>query len=183
MQSEQINLAWIWSKLQEGIQSNKSDYHLLQLAYINAQAFPKVDTMVCRGLANQHVYFNTDIRSQKVEAIRRRPNVSLHWYSRTEKVQIVMQAIAKIHHLDEICQEKWDSMPIFSRECYRQVGNPGQMFQEELVQLSLSDQDAFKNFAMMACDIRSLDVLLLRVGDNIRYTWTPNDQNLMRVVA
>ena len=66
MQQEKIDLVWVWSKLQAGIKTNKNEYHLMQLSYIDGSQCPKVDTVVLRHLTNRHVYFHTDFRSQKV---------------------------------------------------------------------------------------------------------------------
>ena len=36
---------------------------------------------------------------------------------------------------------------------------------------------------MIACEIKKMDVLLLRLGDNIRYIWSEGDDALKRVMA
>lgn len=183
MQPENIDLVWVWSKLQAGTKTNKNDYHLMQLGYFDESNFPKIDTVVFRQLANRHVYFNTDFRSHKVQCLQRDPNVSLHWYSKEDKTQISVQAIAKIHHLDDVCKEKWKNMQSLSQECYHQVGKPGENYAADLATFGLSEQEAFENFTMIACEIKKMDVLLLRLGDNIRYVWSEGDEALRRVIA
>ena len=183
MQPENIDLVWIWSKLQAGIKTNKNDYHLMQFGYIDEANVPKIDTVVCRQLANRHVYFHTDFRSHKVECLKKNAHISLHWYSKEEKTQISFQAIAKIHHLDDVCRQKWQNMQVLSQECYHQVGKPGETYAPELATFNLSEKEAFENLAIIACDIKKMDILLLRIGDNIRYVWSEGDDALSRVIA
>ena len=183
MQPENIDLAWVWSKLQSGIKSNKNDYHLMQLSYVALNQFPKTSTVVLRQLSNRHVYFHTDYRSEKIKALQASSKVCLHWYSLEEKVQIVFQASAKIHHLDEVCQEKWSNMRALSKECYHQLGVPKEDYKPELATFDISSEAAFNNFSVVACEIHHMDVLLLRLKDNIRFVLSENDQAFRRVMA
>lgn len=183
MQPENIDLVWVWSKLQAGIKTNKNDYHLMQLGYVDNANFPKIDTVVLRHLANRHVYFHTDFRSQKVECLMRSPNINLHWYSKEEKTQISIQAVAKIHHLDDVCREKWKNMRVLSQQCYHQAGNPGDEYTSDLAAFNLTAKEAFKNFSIVACEVKKMDILLLRLGDNIRYVWSEGDSALKRIIA
>ncbi|MEE2770403.1 MAG: pyridoxamine 5'-phosphate oxidase family protein [Pseudomonadota bacterium] len=183
MQQEKIDLVWVWSKLQAGIKTNKNEYHLMQLSYIDGSQCPKVDTVVLRHLTNRHVYFHTDFRSQKVEALRHSPNICLHWYSREDKVQISIQGNADIHHQDELCRERWGNMKSLSQECYHQVGKPGTEYSSKLATFDLSKKAAFDNFTVIGCEIKKMDVLLLRLGDNVRYIWSEGDDSLKRIIA
>lgn len=183
MQLEKIDFKWIWSKLHAGVGSNKNDYHLMQLSYLGIDQFPKIDTVVMRGAEQPKVFFHTDGRSDKIAALKQQPNISLHWYSREEKTQLSFKAIASLHQEDEVCQDKWSVMPSFSQECYHQRGQPGTLYKRELAEFNLSSESAFKNFTVVECHIITMDILFLKIGDNIRFRCFEGDDELTRIIA
>ena len=57
---------------------------------------------------NLSLQFHSDIRSTKIDAIKKNPNSSLLFYGKKEKIQLRMKVQSKLHYNDEITKESWD---------------------------------------------------------------------------
>ena len=62
-------LASIRSKLQDGIKSRHSDYHIMNVSYV-LKGEVKTSCTVLRRITENAIWFNTDYRSQKITAIK-----------------------------------------------------------------------------------------------------------------
>ncbi|MEZ6122162.1 MAG: pyridoxamine 5'-phosphate oxidase family protein [Planctomycetaceae bacterium] len=75
--------------------------------------------------ATRQLLMHTDLRSAKVQAIRRNPQVTWLFYDHVQQVQLHIQARAVIHHDDAIADELWASETESSLRCYLAPRTPG----------------------------------------------------------
>src|SRR6476661_8671088 len=101
-------LADCWQRLTLGISSAKHPFHSATIATIN-NGIPELRTVVLRGVipSEQALIFHTDIRSPKVNQIKKNNNISWLFYDQKERIQLRINALAYIHHQDEESLISW----------------------------------------------------------------------------
>ena len=71
------------------------------------------------------IQYHSDIRSSKIEKIKKNPNCSILFYGKEEKIQLRVKAECKVHFDDEITKESWEKTRHISRKCYLVTNSPG----------------------------------------------------------
>lgn len=161
-------LSMVMKKIQEGIDSRHSDYHIMNVSYVlNTQI--KTSCTVIRNLTDNAIWFNTDFRSQKVVALEKNNQACLHFYSKKDKIQMSVACTLVIHHHDDFTKQAWEKASLLSKQCYRQIGPPCDAYHEETAQLKLPLKTAYENFATVEATMHTIDVLFLKFGGNERY--------------
>lgn len=153
-------------KLQSGVKSRHSEYHLMQFSYINCQQQPKIDTVVLRDFNQETLWFHSDFRSHKIAALQNNAEACLHFYSKTDKLQMSCQVETTIHHKNEISQQRWQNSREISKQCYRQAGLPADSFAETQ---PVNIHAAYENFCVIENRIKCMDVLWLNIKANRRF--------------
>ena len=69
--------------------------------------------------------FHTDLRSQKVDILKKNKNASLVFYDKEEKIQLRVKVICEINNQNNITKEAWEKTQHISRRCYLVDGGPG----------------------------------------------------------
>ncbi|MDA7946165.1 MAG: pyridoxamine 5'-phosphate oxidase family protein [Hyphomicrobiaceae bacterium] len=166
-------LPTVWDLLARGARGRNSEFHILHLATISAEGYPNSRSVVLRGfdVQTRSIQFHTDSRSAKAAEIFERPHVSIHAYSRSEKVQLRMQCRASFHHCDALTGAAWRTMHDMSRECYRQVETPGRPIETPTPNsLSAEENDTppYENFAVVIATIQRLEWLFLSAAGHRR---------------
>ena len=94
----------VWQKLQAGVNSRKSPYHVLSCSYISLENKPRTCHIVIRRVypKTRKMHFHTDIRNKKVTHLQNNPNIACCVYSKEEKLQITIRNYEnKIKKLDD----------------------------------------------------------------------------------
>ena len=135
--------------------------------------------------------FHSDIRSSKIEVIKKNPNSSLLFYGKKEKIQLRMKTKSEIHFNDSITKEAWDRTGHISRKCYLVSNGPGTKSAEPTSGLDdkfdnfdftkEESEEGYKNFCVIKCHIKSIEWLflaakghrraLINFDDKKKYTW------------
>ena len=89
--------------LNDGIKNSKNPYHFFTLS-TNSNNNPESRTVVLRGfeLNPFTIYFNTDLRSNKIVEINEYPIVSILFYDNLRKTQLRLKANAILHSENKI---------------------------------------------------------------------------------
>jgi len=84
-------------------------------------------TVVLRFVDCVHgvLLFHTDVRSSKVDQIRRDGRVSLLFYDHDRSVQLKIRGLASIHQADEFAQSLWEAGTPASLKMYSAPLTPG----------------------------------------------------------
>ena len=115
--------------------------------------------------------FHSDIRSTKIDTIKKNPNSSLLFYGKKEKIQLRMKVESKLHYNDEITKESWNKTGHISRKCYLVTDGPGTESKKPTSGLDNKfdnfdftkeeSEEGYKNFCVIKCKIKSIEWLYL----------------------
>lgn len=139
--------------------------------------------------------FHTDIRSAKIEQIRTLPKLSVLFYDTASRAQLSVFATGQIHQDDELANRIWQNESEASLKTYFAPHRPGQakdlrvsnlpeQFVDELPTRSQLES-VRSNFAVISCEVQSLDLLLLRSDGHVRcqFWYTDSQQARARWVT
>ena len=120
---------------------------------------------------NLSLQFHSDIRSTKIDTLKKNPNSSLLFYGKKEKIQLRMKVESKLHYNDEITKESWIKTGHISRKCYLVTNGPGTKSEKPTSGLDNKfdnfdftkeeSEAGYKNFCVIKCKIKSIEWLYL----------------------
>ena len=116
----------IWDLLESSSAGNAPGWRLPVLATLTDDGCEQ-RTVVLRVVDRDHgaLFFHTDIRSSKVEQIRKDGRVSLLFYDHDRSVQLKIRGVASIHQTDEFAHLLWDAGTPASLKMYSAPLSPG----------------------------------------------------------
>ena len=160
-----------WTLIKHGIQSRRSNYHSMSVHYITSTNTPRSVIMIPRSFDEKEhtLRTHTDFRSPKVQHLKSNPNVSLLFWCREQKTQMILTGKATIAHTNHLTKATWDTMQNMSKVCYCADIAPGTQtmsssngFSTEQWQNRKDIVDtefAYNNFAMVCVKIASVERL------------------------
>ncbi len=164
----------IWQLLQEATRSYKAVFHYGTVANVQNSA-PALRTVILRhaDALEKKLFFHTDIRSPKVEALQKDNRVSWSFYSEPIKLQVRMTAEARIHYENEVAENAWQKLKPNSHITYSALHAPGLPLTEHTNVAALEGdfnllQFAKSNFAVVETSIQTIDFLFLHHAGNRR---------------
>ena len=118
--------ASIWDLLESSAAGNAPGWRLPVLATLTDHGCEQ-RTVVLRVVDRDHgaLLFHTDVRSSKVEQIRKDGRVSLLFYDHERSVQLKIRGVASIHQADEFAQSLWEAGTSASLKMYSAPLCPG----------------------------------------------------------
>mgnify|MGYP001342241449 FL=1 len=141
--------------------------------------------------ANNFIQYHSDIRSSKIEKIKKNPNCSLLFYGKEEKIQLRIKAKCEINYDNEIAKQSWESTGHISRKCYLVNKGPGTRSEKPTSGLNSKfdnfdftkeeSEMGYKNFCVIKCKIKSIEWLylaakghrraLINLNGSKKFTW------------
>ena len=67
---------------------------------------------------NNLIQYHSDIRSSKIEKIKKNPNCSLLFYGKEEKIQLRIKAKCEVNYNNQVTKVSWEKTGHISRKCY-----------------------------------------------------------------
>tara|TARA_X000001036_G_scaffold434397_1_gene473698 strand:+ start:58 stop:657 length:600 start_codon:yes stop_codon:yes gene_type:complete len=120
---------------------------------------------------NKLLHFHTDIRSQKVNILKKYNNASLVFYDKEEKIQLRIKVICEINNQNLVAEEAWKKTQHISRRCYLVDNGPGAISDgptsgmisklEDFNYSMEQSEKGYKNFCVIRCKIQSIEWLYL----------------------
>ena len=117
------------------------------------------------------VQFHSDIRSDKIEKLKRNPKAAMLFYDKEEKIQVRLKVECLVNHNNEITKESWSKTQHISRKCYLVDNGPGSEsktptsgLKPELDNFEFTmeqSEEGYKNFTVIQCKIKSIEWLYL----------------------
>ena len=162
----------VFDSLNSGVRDRKSGFHTLVFSNIE-DGEVATRTVILRNFDSKKLilYFNTDVRSPKVEALRLFPNSACLFYDVEQKTQLRIKTRSVIHYSDTVASTAWEKSALTSRKCYLTRFRPSQEIEEcddgissQLKGRIPSISEASRgreNFAVVANYIQSIDWLYL----------------------
>jgi len=115
--------------------------------------------------------YHSDIRSSKIEKIKKNSNCSILFYGKQEKIQLRLKAECTVYFNDEITKESWEKTGHISRKCYLVTNGPGTESETPTSGLDgkfdnfdytkEESEAGYKNFCVIRCKIKSIEWLYL----------------------
>ena len=120
---------------------------------------------------NNLIQFHSDIRSSKIEKIKKNPNCSILFYGKKEKIQLRLKTKCEVNFNNEITKESWEKTGHVSRKCYLVNNGPGTVSDKPTSGLNgkfdnfdftkKESEEGYKNFSVIKCKIISIEWLYL----------------------
>ena len=120
---------------------------------------------------NNFIQFHSDIRSTKIDIIKKNSNCSILFYGKKEKIQLRMKVESELHYDNEITKVSWDKTGHISRKCYLVTNGPGTKSEKPTSGLDNKfdnfdfskeeSEKGYKNFCVIRCKIKSIEWLYL----------------------
>jgi len=115
--------------------------------------------------------YHSDIRSSKIEKIKKNSNCSILFYGKQEKIQLRIKVECAIHFNDKITKESWEKTGHISRKCYLVTNGPGTESSKPTSGLDNKfnnfgftkeeSEVGYKNFCVIKCKIKNIEWLYL----------------------
>ena len=150
-----------WAQIYRGKADKKSPAKYPTFVTLSADGFPNARTLVMRRCdrKNNLIEFHTDTASSKMFALKENPRAGIHIWLPKVQLQIQMDVIVEVK-VGDITIPYWRDVPTNSRVAYGTIPSSGTAIGSPLAYDHLPDQ---KRFAVLACDIQSIQLLLLGV--------------------
>ena len=120
---------------------------------------------------NNFIQYHSDIRSDKIEKLKKNKNASMLFYDKEEKIQVRLKVECTVNHDNKITKESWLKTAHISRKCYlvdngpgTESDNPTSGLKPELDNFEFSmeqSEEGYKNFTVIQCKIKSIEWLYL----------------------
>ena len=121
--------------------------------------------------ANNLLQFHTDLRSPKVDILKKKNKASLLFYDKEEKIQLRVKVDCEINNQNSTTEESWKKTQHISRRCYLTDSPPGTASEkptsgmisklEDFDYSMEQSEEGFKNFTVIKCKIKSVEWLYL----------------------
>ena len=150
-----------WAQIYRGKADKKSPARHPTFVTSSADGFPNARTLVMRRCdqKNNQIEFHTDNASSKMFALKENPRAGIHIWLPKVQLQIQMDVIVEVK-VGDITIKKWRNVPTYSRVAYGTIPYPGSVIEGPFDYDLAPDQ---KRFAVLLCDIQSIQLLLLGV--------------------
>ncbi|RUR53282.1 pyridoxamine 5'-phosphate oxidase family protein [Vreelandella populi] len=149
----------LWARLAQGVSDRHAPTRHPTLATVSENGMPQARTVVLRGADQQAatLAIYTDSHSEKVNALRATPVVTLHVWDAAEQLQIRIEANVTIL-TGEAVSEQWQRLPEHARRAYSSGLAPGEPISDSLAYTKTPDESAF---AVLWLDIQAIEALHL----------------------
>jgi len=162
----------IWELLKKGLENRDAPFHIPVFICGDDN---KLDgrIVVLRGLDEKEkkIWFHSDIRSNKIKNLKTRPEASLLFYDKIEKIQLRISGQSKINYQNNTTQDSWKKTAHMSRQCYLGDKAPGadsslptSGLTDNADNLKYSKEESeigYKNFCVIETYIKSIEWLYL----------------------
>ena len=121
--------------------------------------------------SNNLIQFHSDIRSSKIEKLKKNTKAAMLFYDKEEKIQVRLKVECVVNHNNEITKESWLKTQHISRKCYLVDNGPGTEsdsptsgLKPELDNFEFTmkqSEEGYKNFTVIQCKVKSIEWLYL----------------------
>ena len=162
----------LWSLLTEAVKERSSEFRTPVFICGNDKDLDgRVVVLRKADQKNNFIQFHSDIRSSKIEKIKKNPNCSVLFYGKKEKIQLRLKTECEVNFNNEITKESWKKTGHVSRKCYLVTNGPGTVSEKPTSGLNgkfdnfdftkEESEEGYKNFSVIKCKIISIEWLYL----------------------
>ncbi len=117
----------------------------------------------------------TDLRSQKVDHIRKNPEVQLLFFHPQKKAQLIISGVAALHHKDELVKAHVGFVQGEGRKSYTSRKAPGDSIPEPSEAYDWDDSSFNDNFCIISVESNKWEVLQLGGSEHLRAQFRKDD--------
>ena len=162
----------IWSMLDDAVTNRSSQFRIPTfICGHNNDIDGRIVVLRKSDQQNNLVQFHSDIRSDKIELLKKNSNAALLFYDKDEKIQVRLKVNCTINHKNDITKSSWGKTQHISRKCYLVDNGPGTEsevptsgLKPELDNFDYTKEQSeqgYKNFTVIQCKIKSIEWLYL----------------------
>ena len=162
----------IWSLLTIAVKDRSSEFRTPVFICGNDKDLDgRVEVLRKADEQQSLIQYHSDIRSSKIEKIKKNPNCSILFYGKEEKIQLRIKAKCKVNYNNDITKESWEKTGHISRKCYLVTNGPGTLSDKPTSGLGKKfdnfdftkeeSEAGYKNFCVIQCKIKSIEWLYL----------------------
>ena len=182
----------IWSLLTNAVKDRSSDFRTPIFICGNEKDFDgRVVVLRKADQKNNFIQYHSDIRSTKIEKIKKNSNCSILFYGKKEKIQLRIKVNCEVNYNNQVTKESWEKTGHISRKCYLVTKGPGTESNIPTSGLNTKfdnfdftkeqSEKGYKNFSVIKCEIKSIEWLylaakghrraLIDMGIPKKFTW------------
>jgi general stress protein 26 len=173
-----------WAELSAAVVDRRHGFHIPALATVGLDATPQARAVVLRhaDATTAELRCHTDRRSPKVAEIAANPSVAWLFYDASRKLQLRVEATARVEFEGALADAAWENSALSSRRCYLAPDAPGDVSDEFTANLpehlrgrvpTKDESEAGRvNFAVVATTVHSIDLLFLESDGHQRARFT-----------
>ena len=162
----------IWNLLENGLKNRNAPFHIPVFIIGHQNKFDG-RIVVLRGVDKKEkkIWFNSDIRSNKIKTLKSNSLANLLFYDKSEKIQLRICVSTKINYKNEITKKSWKKTVHMSRQCYLGGSPPGadsfkptSGLTENINNLKYSVKESetgYQNFCVIETFVQSIEWLYL----------------------
>ena len=162
----------IWDLLENGLKNRNAPFHIPVFIIGHQNKFAG-RIVVLRGVDKKEkkIWFNSDIRSNKIKTLKSNSLGNLLFYDKSEKIQLRICVSTKINYKNEITKKSWKKTVHMSRQCYLGDSSPGANalkptsgLTENINNLKYSVKESetgYQNFCVIETFVQSIEWLYL----------------------
>ena len=162
----------IWSMLNNAVKDRNSQFRIPVFSCGNNDNIESRIVVLRKSDENNNiVQFHSDIRSDKIDILKKNPKASFLFYDKELKIQVRLKVDAIINHNNNVTKQSWEKTQHISRKCYLVDNGPGTISDEptsglkpELDNFDYTKEESeegYKNFTVIQCKIKSIEWLYL----------------------
>jgi len=162
----------LWGLLTEAVKNRGSEFRTpIFICGNDTDIDGRVVVLRKADQKNNFIQFHSDIRSSKIEKIKKNPNCSVLFYGKKEKIQLRLKTECEVNFNNEITKESWKKTGHVSRKCYLVTNGPGTVSEKPTSGLNgkfdnfdftkEESEEGYKNFSVIKCKIKSIEWLYL----------------------
>mgnify|MGYP001278132949 FL=1 len=128
-----------------------------------------------------------DLRSRKVDIIKKNNKASLLFYDKEEKIQLRVKIECEINNQNSIAEESWKKTQHISRRCYLTDSPPGSNSDnptsgmisklENFDYTMEQSEKGYENFTVIKCKVKSIEWLYLAAKGHRRAKFDLENNN------
>ena len=162
----------IWLMLDDAVKNRASQFRIPTfICGVGDKVDGRIVVLRKSDQSNNLVQFHSDIRSDKIEILKKNPKASFLFYDKELKIQVRLKVEALINHNNDVTKQSWEKTQHISRKCYLVDNGPGTISDEptsglkpELDNFDYTKEESeegYKNFTVIQCKIKSIEWLYL----------------------
>ena len=162
----------IWLMLDDAITNRASQFRIPTFICGDQSEFDgRIVVLRKSDQKDKIIQFHSDIRSDKIEKLKKNSKAAMLFYDKVEKIQVRLKVQCVVNHNNEITKESWSKTQHISRKCYLVDNGPGTEsdiptsgLKPELDNFDYTkeqSEEGYKNFTVIQCKIKSIEWLYL----------------------